>query len=69
MTHSVTLPTPPRWASLDQVADYLSCTPRTVRRYIATGTLKAYRFGGRYRIDLDEVDAAIRAGHVAEVRP
>jgi excisionase family DNA binding protein len=55
--------TPPqrRWASIQDTADYLGVTDRTVRQMIADGRLTGYRSGGRLiRLDLNEVDAAMK---------
>lgn len=42
-------------------ADYLGVCQRTVRRRIADGTIRGYRFGPRsLRVDLNEVEAALR---------
>ncbi len=42
-------------------AEYLGCTPRTVRRRIADGSLTAYRMGPRLvRVDLTELDNLLR---------
>lgn len=42
-------------------ADYLGCSTKTVRRYIAAGRLPAYRAGARFvRVDAAEVDALLR---------
>ena len=50
-----------RYASLAAAAEYLDCNQRTIRRLIASGRLTGYRFGPRIiRIDLNEVDAAMR---------
>lgn len=35
-----------RYLSIAEAADALGVTPRTVRRYIAAGTLEARRIGG-----------------------
>ncbi|MGQ9408944.1 excisionase family DNA-binding protein [Mycobacterium sp. 1164985.4] len=49
-----------RYVSLNQAADYLGVTERTVRAMIADGRLTGYRMGKRFiRLDLDEVDAAM----------
>jgi excisionase family DNA binding protein len=46
-----------RYASVAEAADYLGLSPKTLRRYIASGRLTAYRVGPRHlRVDLDEVD-------------
>ena len=50
----------PRYGSLAEAAEYLGCNERTVRRYIAAGKIHGYRLGGLLRVDLNEVDAAMR---------
>lgn len=59
-----------RLETIEGAADYLRTTPRTIRRAIAEGRINGYRFGKRMiRVDLDEIDAALRpirtAGGVA----
>src|SRR4051812_3741216 len=50
----------PRWADLDEAAEYLGVSPLTVRRRIADGTIPGHRLGRRVlRVDLNEVDAAM----------
>lgn len=49
-----------RLATLAEAADYAACSPRTLRRRVADGTLPAYRLGRLLRVDLDELDAALR---------
>jgi len=50
-----------RLATLPDAADYAACSTKTLRRRIADGTLTGYRFGPRaLRVDLDELDAALR---------
>jgi excisionase family DNA binding protein len=52
---------PRRWASIQDTAEYLGVTDRTVRQMIADGRLTGYRSGGRLiRLDLNEVDAAMK---------
>ena len=49
-----------RWASINDTADYLKVTERTVRQMIADGRLTGYRLSPKFiRLDLDEVDAAL----------
>ena len=49
-----------RWVSLEEVAEYLGITKRTVRQMVADGRLTAYRDGPRFvRLVLDVVDAAM----------
>ena len=49
-----------RLASIAVAANYVSVSTKTVRRWIATGSLTGYRAGPRLiRVDLDEVDAML----------
>ena len=53
---------PRRWVSIQDVADHLAVTERTVRAMIADGRITGYRNGRRLiRIDLNEVDAKMTA--------
>lgn len=46
------------YESVQQGADRVGVTPRTIRRWIAAGRLTGYRMGPRLiRIDADELDA------------
>lgn len=50
-----------RWASIQETAEHIGVTDRTVRQMIADGRLNGYRNGKRLvRLDLNEVDAAMR---------
>lgn len=50
-----------RLVSINQAADYASCSPKTIRRRIADGSLTGRRFGKRLlRVDLNELDALLR---------
>ncbi len=50
-----------RLASINKVAEILDVNPRTVRRRIADGTLRAYRVGPTLvKVDLDDVDRILR---------
>ena len=47
--------------SVASAAERVGCHPRTLRRWIAAGTLAAYRVGPRMvKIDLDELEAIVR---------
>lgn len=46
----------PRYRSIADSALYLGVHQRTVRRKVATGELKAYRFGERGDIRIDQAD-------------
>jgi excisionase family DNA binding protein len=50
-----------RLASIQDTADYLGTSTKTVRRYISAGRLTAYRMGDRaVRVDLDQLDALLQ---------
>jgi excisionase family DNA binding protein len=58
MTERRTIPV---YLSLEEAADCMSVSVRTIRRWIAAGTLPAYRCGKRaIRIKLDDLEAAAR---------
>ncbi|AGI61716.1 excisionase family DNA-binding protein [Mycobacterium phage BTCU-1] len=51
----------PQRASIQQVADHLGVSTRTVRNYISDGKLKAVRLGPRLiRVERDSVEALMR---------
>lgn len=57
MALSRTIPTR-RLCTQAEAAEFLGVTTRTVRKYIASGRLTAYRVGARMvRLDADEVEA------------
>jgi excisionase family DNA binding protein len=48
---------PRRWGTVNDAADYLGLSTRTIRRWIADGVIAAYRVGpAMIRIDLNELD-------------
>lgn len=50
-----------RLVTVAKAAEYADVHPMTVRRWIATGRVRAYRLSPRTtRIDLNELDAALR---------
>lgn len=50
-----------RLVSIAVAADEYGVSTKTLRRYIAAGRLTGYRMGPRLiRVDLDELDAALR---------
>lgn len=51
----------PVYVSLEQAAQIMSLSTRTIRRRISDGTIPAYQCGRRpIRIRLDELEAALR---------
>ncbi|MFZ2503520.1 MAG: helix-turn-helix domain-containing protein [Nocardioides sp.] len=51
----------PVYLSLDEAAEAMSVSVRTIRRWIAAGTLPAYRCGKRViRIKLEDLESAPR---------
>lgn len=57
----------PRYITLQEAAEVLSISPKTVRRYIARGELPAYSLGRRraeggrpVRLRLEDVEALLR---------
>ena len=50
-----------RYITLEDAADMLGCTTRTIRNRIADGSLTGYRLGKRaIRVDLADVEALLR---------
>lgn len=51
----------PLYVSLDEAAQMMSLSTRTIRRRISDGTIPAYQCGRRsIRIRVDELEAALR---------
>ncbi|MEI5674965.1 MULTISPECIES: helix-turn-helix transcriptional regulator [unclassified Nocardioides] len=51
----------PVYVSLDEAAEIMSLSTRTIRRRISDGTIPAYQCGRRsIRLRLDELEAALR---------
>lgn len=60
MKRHLTLVNPPRM-SIQETADYLSVSTKTVRRYIADGRLKAVRLGTHLiRVERDSIEALMK---------
>lgn len=53
--------TPRQWITIQQAADRLGVTPKTIRNFIARGGLHGYRIGAHMiRVRSSEVDALLR---------
>jgi excisionase family DNA binding protein len=51
----------PTYVSLEEAAEMMSLSTRTIRRRISDGTIPAYQCGRRsIRIRVDELEAALR---------
>ena len=49
------------YLAVNAAAERVSCSPRTIRRWIAEGRLTGYRAGARLiRVDAAELDALMR---------
>lgn len=54
-------PTRRRYVTINDAAEYLGVTERTIRKMIADRRLTGYRMSRRViRLDLNEIDAAMR---------
>lgn len=53
-------PRPRYYLSIKATADRACVSTDTVRRMIAGGQLRAYRFGGQIRIAIEDFDKAMR---------
>ena len=58
-----------RVTTIDGAAEFLGCTDRTIRKYIASGRLRAYRVADtrNVRIDVADVEALLVPIAAAEV--
>jgi excisionase family DNA binding protein len=58
------------YLTLQEAAEQLRCSTKTVRRYVACGRLTAYRVGPTMlRVSAEQLDAMVVAGEVPAVRP
>lgn len=77
MSHDDTKPTtrrPAQLLSLTDAAEAVGVSPRTIRRRIADGSLRAYRVGRVIRINPDDLAELLEpmpsaADHLADLRP
>jgi excisionase family DNA binding protein len=50
-----------RFLGLAAAASYASVSVPTIRRWLASGVVKSYKIGRLVRLDVSELDAAIRS--------
>lgn len=53
---SAVSPRPRRWATIDETAEYLGCSRRTIEQRLAHGKLPLFKNGRLVLIDLNDVD-------------
>lgn len=55
-----------RYGTLQQAAEYINVSTKTIRQMVEDGRLTGYRYGPRLlRVDLSELDSAIFGGDAA----
>ena len=54
-----------RWASLDEVSDYLGVTKDTVRNWIKKTDIPAHKVGRLWKFKFSEVDEWVKSGKSA----
>jgi excisionase family DNA binding protein len=54
-----------RFYTVDQIAELLVVSPRSVRRWIAEGALSPHRFGRQVRISETDLRAFVTAGRAS----
>ena len=55
-----------QWVNVEDIADYLGVTTRTIHSWIKAGKIPAYKVKEKYRFKISEVDEWLRAGRMAE---
>lgn len=55
-----------KWVNLEDVAEYLSVSPDTIRNWIKSGKLPYYKAGKRYKFKISEIDTWVREGKITE---
>jgi excisionase family DNA binding protein len=60
----------PAFYTVDELCHSLEVTPRTVRRWIGSGLLSAYKVGRQWRVPQADLDAFLASGrqHALHVR-
>lgn len=54
-----------RWASLDEISDYLGVTKDTVRNWIKKTDIPAHKVGRLWKFKFSEVDEWVKSGKSA----
>ncbi len=54
-----------RWASLDEISDYLGVTKDTVRNWIKKTDISAHKVGRLWKFKFSEVDEWVKSGKSA----
>lgn len=57
-----------KWVSVDELADYLQLTPRTVRRLAGDGTLPSLKVGRQFRFLVSSVVEKLEGDAQKETR-
>ena len=55
-----------RWFSVDEIAQHLGVSRESIYRWIERGKIPSHKIGRLWRFSAQEVDAAVRAGKLAE---
>jgi len=56
----MTVASAPRWLSLQEAADHVGMSVKTLRRMISAGNLPAYRLGKAVRIKPEDLEATLQ---------
>lgn len=56
-----------KWATVDQVAEFLNCSTKTVRRMIARRDVRSSSIGRAIRVDMDSVNTYMDTNAVEKV--
>ena len=55
-----------KWVNLEDIAEYLSVSKDTVRKWMREGKLPVNKAGKRYKFKVSEVDEWVRKGKIKE---
>ena len=50
-----------KWVNLNDIADYLSVSPDTIRSWIKQKKIPCYKLGKMYKFKLSEIDEWVRS--------